>query len=377
MANLSPTNGTLGNLSPTSGSGAGSGGGLKQTDQTTAYHVGDDGDFEAGTPHSYTAMTTGQFSGTTAIDTPHYAAATLSFAAPSTINDAAAGLVTFLDTDTIRVRGSTLNDGVYTIAAGGGGAAGAIVVNELTIVNEGAGAYVTLCKRSSPSNNCVIDNITGLMFRRYATAQIAAAERVGVASNGYLNWYDTATCYTLHPAAGDLQMMTTGIKIVGGAAELPRYFAGMIIDPSGFANAVNNLPGYRVTSVAVNGADLDILLWTGRNTLIAEAAAGARDIRVVCRSIFAYCGAAIAASFAGYTDWRIPNHLELLTIQDNEAATALPDAVLFPNWSNAANCLSSTTVPTNTTQANGVSYNSGAISGISKTAATAYCELVR
>jgi len=300
---------------------------LLKTRQTTAYHVGDDGDYESGLPASYSVMTTGQFSLTTAIDTPHYANNGISFVAPNQINDAGAGLVTFLATDTIRVRGSVANDGVYTV--GVGGVAGQILTVENTIINGGAAPYITLCKRSAPSNECVIDNVTGLMWKRYTTG--GPVERVGIASDGKLNWYDTLTCFTLHPAAADLQMMVTGIKIVGGAGEIARYFVGMIIDPTGFANAVNNLPGYRVTAVAVNGADLDITLWTGSNTLIAEAAAGARDIRVVCGSIYAYAAAANAASFGGYTDWRNPNLTEIVSLINGE--TSAPNAVAFPAWS--------------------------------------------
>jgi hypothetical protein len=301
---------------------------LLKTRQTTAYHVGDDGDYEAGLPASYSVMTAGQFNGNTAIDVPHYANNGISFVAPNQINDAGAGLITFLATDTIRVRGSVANDGVYVV--GVGGVAGQILTVENTIVNGGAAPYIALCKRSSPSNQCVIDNVTGLMWKRYTTG--GPVERVGIASDGQLSFYDTLTCFTLHPAAADLQMMTTGIKIVGGAAELPRYFVGMILDPSGFANAVNNLPGYRVIAVAVNGADLDITLWTGRNTLIAEAAAGARDIRVVCQSVYAYAAAANAASFGGYTDWRNPNVPELISLQDDETGDSLPNAIVFPTW---------------------------------------------
>jgi hypothetical protein len=311
---------------------SGGGGGLLKTRQTTCYHVSDDGDWESGLPASYTVMTTGQFAGTTAIDVPHYACATLTFAAiDKSITDAGAGLVTFLSADTIRVRGSAANDGVYTIAAGTGGVAGHFHVNE-ALVNEAAGAYVTMCKRSTPANACVIDNVTGLMWKRTYTGTVGSVEKVGPISNGCLNWYDGATSFTLHPAAGDLQMMVTGIKIVGGAAELSRYFVGMIIVCSGFANAVNNLPGYRVTSVAVNGADLDVLLWTGKNTLIAEAAAGGRDIKVICSSIFGYSAAANAIGYAGFTDWRIPNFTEYNSLTDNETPTPVPDAIVFPGW---------------------------------------------
>lgn len=370
MANLALTNRNKpgGGLS----GGAGYGGRLPKTMQITAYHIGDDGDLEPGLPQSFTVFNTGQFAGTTAIDVAHYANNGLSFVAPSTINDAGAGLVTFLAADTIRVRGSASNDGVYTIAVGG--VAGQIVVNEATIVNEGAGAYVTICKRSTPSNNAVIDNNTGKMWKRYTTGRVGAVEKVGPTSLGTLNWYDTATCFSLHPAAADLQMMVTGIKIVGGAAELARYYVGMVIDPSGFANAVNNLPGYRITSVTVNGADLDLILYTGNQVLLAEAAAGARDIRVVCRSIFAYAGAANAASFGGYTDWRIPIDSELVVIRDMEVATALPNAIAFPDWPTAH--WSDTTEPTTVANATYLTFNTGQIGTVVKTTPI-NCEIVR
>lgn len=372
MANLSPTNTQRGALSPTNNAGSG-GGRLLKTRQLTCYAVGDDGDYEAGLPASYTVLTTGQFAGTTAIDTPHYANNGISFVAPSTINDAGAGFVTFLATDTIRVRGSALNDGVYTIAVGA--VAGSIVVNELTIVNEGAGRYVTICKRSTPSNNCVIDNITGLMWKRASSTTVGSVERIGNTSVGYLNWYDVANTYALHPAAADLQMMTTGIKIVGGNAELPRYFAGMIIICTGFANAVNNLPGYRITSVTVNGADLDIILWTGKNTLIAEAAAGARTISIVCRSIFSYAAAANSIVYVGYSDWRIPNIPEWITLWDYEAPSAAPNTIAFPNWPGDG-WWTATTRPSTTTNAMFADDQAGGVNIAIKTGLTGV-ELVR
>lgn len=345
--------------------GAGYGGRLLKTRQVTAYVVGDDGDYEKGLTRSYTVMSTGQFSGTTNIDVPHYAAATLTFAAADdSITDAAAGLVTFLSADTIVIHGSTDNDGVYTIAAGTGGVAGHFHVNE-PLVDEAAGAYVTMCKRSAPSNNCVIDNVTGLMWRRATTN----TEKVGAASNGFLVNYDAAACFILHPLAADLQMMTTGIKIVGGAAELPRYFAGQALVCTGFANAVNNLPGYRVTSVAVNGADLDILLWTGNNTLIAEAAGGNRSISVVCRSIFSYCTSMNVMSLGGYNDWRIPNMYELASIADYETPTSVPDAVAFPVWPVGVFVWTSTVFTGAVTSAMQVNFNNGVIgNGVRTTA---------
>lgn len=354
---------------------AGYGGRLLKTRQTTAYHVGDDGDIEAGLPASYSVLTTGQFSGTTAIDTPHYAAAGISFVAPDLINDAGAGLITFLTTDTIRVRGSALNDGVYTIETGG--VAGQIVTNEVTIVNEGAGAYVTLCKRSTPSNNVVLDNVTGLMWRRYTTGRTGAAERIGNVSDGNLNWYNTATCFTLHPAAADLQMIVAPptLRIVGGAGEVARYFVGMVIDPSGFVAAVNNMPGYVISAVTVNGADLDLSLWTCKNTLATEAAAGARDIRVVCRSIFAYAAAVNVVAQAGYSDWRNPTDVTFTSLRVLEGASFVPDPVAFPLWP-ASYFWSSSTRSADASRAHMCGFAGSSISYDLKTSLY-FCELIR
>jgi len=232
--------------------------------QTTVYHTGDNGDHQYGFTPEYSILTTGQYSGTTNVDTPHYAAATISFvAATKKILDSANGLAEILTGDTIRVRGSGSNDGVYTVATGG--AAGEIVTTE-ALVNEDAGAYISLCKRTTPSNNCVWDPGINRMWRRYTTK----SEKCGPASGGKLAWYDAALCFTLHPAAEDLQMdaATKTLKIVGGAGEVARYWAGQLLEFAGFsvggAGKTNNRPGgFRVQSVTVNEADLDIVLWTG------------------------------------------------------------------------------------------------------------------
>ena len=187
---------------------------LQKTLQTTIYHTGDNGDSQYGITPSYDTLTTGAYSGTTAVDNPHYAAATIAFvAATKKITDSANGLVTVLTGDTIRVRGSASNDGVYTVATGG--VAGEIVTTE-ALTGELAGAFITLCKRASPSNNVVIDQVSGLMYRRYTTQ----AEKVGVASDGKLCWWDTAKCFTIHAAAADLSMTSTTktLKIVKNAA---------------------------------------------------------------------------------------------------------------------------------------------------------------
>jgi hypothetical protein len=203
------------------------------------------------------------------------------------------------------------------------------------------------------------------MWLRYTTG--GPVLKCGAASDGKLNWYDATKCYVLHPAAADLQMTTTGLKIVGGAGEIARYFAGQVLDLTGFANAVNNLPGYVVTTVAVNGADLDITLWKGTITLIAEAAGGSRSITLVCQSIFSFCAAANAASLGGYTDWRIPVDVSLKSLCDMEQPSALPNATAFPSWSGADWYWSATTLPNGTTSALVVIFSFGYVYGYDKT----------
>ena len=335
---------------------------LLETGQVTPYHVADDGDYEAGLPQVYTIYTLGQYSGTVNLDVPHYANNGIAFAAttPGTITDAANGLVTFLTGDTVVVKGSVNNDGVYTISTGG--VAGVIRTVEPTVL-EGAGAYVKLYKRTTHSNNAVWDRKTGRMWSRYTSN----AELVGELSTGTLVWYDTARCYTLHPAAADLQMIaaTSTLRIVGGAGEIARYDVGDIIDCGGFANAANNLTGYPILSVTVNGADLDIVLDPVNNVLVNEAAGGARDIRLVCRSAFGYCAAANAVSLGGYNDWTIPPDTVLASLRNMEAPTARPDAAAFPGWVTTV-VLTSTSYPTDATAVMAVNFFTGGLASAPK-----------
>lgn len=91
--------------------------------------------------------------------------------------------------------------------------------------------------------------------------------------------------------------------------------------------------------------------------------------------IFVYVAAANAAGLAGYSDWRIPNDLELLSLRDMEAGNAVPDATAFPVWA-ASNVWSSTTQPNVTTNAIQVSSLTGGSGGNAKTN-NFLCALVR
>jgi hypothetical protein len=348
-----------------------------RTRQTTCYHVGDDGDQQKSIDASYeaskyTVLTTGAFAGTANIDMPDYAGATISFdSATKKILDSANGLAMFKTGDTLVLKGATANLGPFTVATGN--VAGEIVTTE-ALTTEAAGAYLTICKRVAHSNNCVLlpDSPSGKMYARYTTS----GEKVGVASDGKIIWYDTTRCYTLHPAAADLQMVAGRIlRIKNGAAD-PAYAPGMILVCSGFANAVNNLPGYRITSVTVNGADLDLVLWTGNQTVIAEAAGGSRAIKIVCGSVFSFCAAANQAGLGGYSDWRVPNDLELKALCDMEQPDALPDAAAFPGWPTSDYIWSATTLPSTTSYALIVYFSGGPVYYLTKSS-TYFCTLAR
>ena len=417
-------------------------GNLYKTGQLTCYAIGDDGDRQTGIAKRYQINTTGQYAGTVNVDEPEYAAATIAFAAttPGTITDTANLLATFLTGDTIRIRGSGLNDGIYTISTGG--VAGTIRTTEATVA-EAAGAYITICKRATHSSNTVIDLNSR---KRLEWARYVQTGKVGLASDGKLCWYDATKCYTLHPAAADLQMIasTKTLKIVGGAAEIARYFVGMVIVNSGFAVACNNLPGYVVQSVTVNGADLDLVLGTGLpdqtmtgtttngnkvisglpstaglyigmaitgtgvgaasviasidsetqvtgsvnstasgtvsisfRALADEAAGGSRDIKIVCQSIFGYAAAVNTALLGNFSDWHIPDDLELRGLCDMEQPTAVPDAAAFPGWPTSDYLWSSTTHPTYVANAMIVTFTSGGILAGNKAGTYFFVALVR
>jgi len=136
-------------------------------------------------------------------------------------------------------------------------------------------------KTDTKSNNCVLDNNTGIMFSRYVSATL------GPSSNGLLAW-------------------TTN----------------------------------------VNG-----------------------------EGIFSYCAAANVAGLAGYSDWRIPNMNELMSIRGTAAASAVPDTTAFPSFP-ASVAWSSTTAPNATTFAIQGNFLSGSLPAVVKTT-TSYALLVR
>jgi len=136
-------------------------------------------------------------------------------------------------------------------------------------------------------------------------------------------------------------------------------------DAHGNACVIDNNTGLmwsRTVSGSVGPASNGLLPWT--TTGSGSTAEG----------IFPYVAAANAAALAGYTDWRIPNVFEYMSLADEEAPSGFPDSTAFP----AAISLlwSSTTRVDNTANGLQMSYSNGyPISGVKPS--TAQVRLVR
>jgi hypothetical protein len=158
------------------------------------------------------------------------------------------------------------------------------------------------------------------------------------------------------------------LRTVGRAGEVAVYHVGDVIVCAGFANSVNNRVGYVVSSVTVNAADLDIVLSTFGATLIDEAAAGTRSISLLVNSIWNWCAAANAASLGGFTDWRVSNIMDLVSISNFETTTN-PNATAFPNFPTSNTVWAATTRGSNPSNAANWTYNSSSLGSTAKTTA--------
>lgn len=86
--------------------------------------------------------------------------------------------------------------------------------------------------------------------------------------------------------------------------------------------------------------------------------------------LFTYVAAVNAASYAGYTDWRIPSMKEIMDIMDYEAPTTVPDPTAFPSFPSVF-LSTSQTAPNATTFMLQISTVSGQVSAVLKTGSLA------
>jgi hypothetical protein len=120
----------------------------------------------------------------------------------------------------------------------------------------------------------------------------------------------------------------------------------------------------RYASASVGPASNGLIPWTTTGS------------GTTAEGIFPYCAAAVAASLAGYTDWRVPNAYELGSIMHREATNTVPDVTAFPSWV-ASSYYSSTSRYSAQTSAIQVNFDTvGQITTLTKTI-NAYVVLVR
>jgi len=167
-------------------------------------------------------------------------------------------------------------------------------------------------KTHALSNNCVQDNRTGLMWARYVpTADI------GPATDGQLFWEEWTITKTdisfvnatgkIHSAAGDF---STGALCAG------RKFT--------ISGTDSNDGTYTVSAITAN----DITTVEG----VAEEVAGDTVVlTTVDDLIWDALDQANANSLGGYTDWRVPNYLELPSIIDLGVYNPSINTTVFPS----------------------------------------------
>ncbi len=85
------------------------------------------------------------------------------------------------------------------------------------------------------------------------------------------------------------------------------------------------------------------------------------------QGIYAYVAAVNAAKLGGYSDWRIPDDVELASVRDMEAPTGVPDSTAFPGWPTVESFWASTTLPSTTTSAMLVGFITGTLGSGGKT----------
>ncbi len=98
---------------------------------------------------------------------------------------------------------------------------------------------------------------------------------------------------------------------------------------------------------------------SAENTKMGAASDGKMPWTGQLYDIFQWAAAANVAELGGYSDWRIPNDIELLNLRNMEAPTAAPDSTAFPGWPTLVYMWSSTSVPNSAAKAVSVIFGGG------------------
>jgi len=212
-------------------------------------------------------------------------------------------------------------------------------------------------KTHALSNNCVIDERTGLMWARY----VPDAD-IGPGTDGKLFWDQ----WTLEDKT-DISFDNATGEIRSGASEFDTgaLCAGRKFTVTG---STSNDGTYTVSSITTAA----ITTVEG----VEEAAGDTVTIETVDDLIWDFRDQANANSLGGYTDWRIPSYSELPKLIDLGESNPCIDTTAFPSTPTNYHWLSSTR-PGYPTYAFSVYFSSGHVNSVNKDSRRYYVRLVR
>ena len=215
-------------------------------------------------------------------------------------------------------------------------------------------------KTHATSNACVQNGGTGKMWHR----EVVQAD-LGPAGDGKLFWEQ----YTLGPKIDiTFTAATKIIHSVAGDFDTGACCVGRKITVSGAAQAGNNQV-ITVTAITANNM-------TVNEAIVNEGAGASVSFASVDDLIWDLKDQVNAESLAGYTDWRIPNRLELISIIDHEQNNPALNATIFPSTP-GGNFWTSTTYAAVSTRVWYIDFISGSAAYTYKNNNRYYVRLVR
>ena len=216
--------------------------------QYTPYHTGDDGDVESGlTRPTYITMTSGSQSGTTNVDTPHYANNTISFShglrqvetatVVATITQAGDAIFTVMAANSVNLAAGkainvavALNDTAILVAGKARTVLGADADVSAFFTVGGTGATVVLTAKTAAANDTTMNcaSIDGTCIGITAAANSANTTAGDVTTHCV---YDTAS------DTNQTGTTTSGNKVISGLTSTTGLMVGMSIGGNGVGAA--------------------------------------------------------------------------------------------------------------------------------------------
>ena len=216
---------------------------LLATMQKTIYNIGDDGDIQSGIVPNYTVLSTGGYSGTTIVDTPHYAANTISFShgarqvetatVVATITQAGNATFTVTAANSVNLAAGkaisvavALADTAILVA----GKARTVLAADADVsaffIVSGTGATVILTAKTAAANDITMNcaSIDGTCIGITAAANSANTTAGDVSTHCI---YDTAS------DTNQTGTTTSGNKVISGLTSTAGLFVGMSIGGNG------------------------------------------------------------------------------------------------------------------------------------------------